>query len=97
MAATAQDNTAAELLGLCIAEAAVAIYWQHLDLHATLIASTGNNGAIMNGLQTMQSPNLQCITTTKRRWSSNFNSLRGNVAGLELYVSRSLAWLHNWR
>jgi HK97 family phage prohead protease len=91
LAATAQDNTAAGLLGY-VAQAASKVYDSSLGFARNIVVSPEQWANIMSyndggrPIYTASNPQNAGGTVSP-------TSLRGNVAGLDLYVSRSLSAL----
>jgi hypothetical protein len=91
IAPTAQDNTAAGLLGY-VAQAASEVYADSLGFARNLVVSPEQWGNIM-GYNDGGRPIYNASQPSNAGGSVTPTSLRGNVAGLDLYVSRSLSAL----
>ena len=88
LAAVAQDNTAAGLLGYTSA-AAASVYSGSLGFARNLIVNSTQWGNIM-GYNDGGRPIYNASQPQNAGGAVSAQSLRGNVAGLDLYVSRSL-------
>jgi len=88
LAAVAQDNTAAGLLGYTSA-AAASVYSGSLGFARNLIVNSTQWGNIM-GYNDSGRPIYNASQPQNAGGAVSAQSLRGNVAGLDLYVSRSL-------
>ena len=88
LAAVAQDNTAAGLLGYTSA-AAASVYSGSLGFARNLIVNSTQWGNIM-GYNDGGRPIYNAAQPQNAGGLVSAQSLRGNVAGLDLYVSRSL-------
>jgi HK97 family phage prohead protease len=88
LAAVAQDNTAAGLLGYSSA-AAASVYSGSLGFARNLIVNSTQWGNIM-GYNDSGRPIYNASQPQNAGGAVSAQSLRGNVAGLDLYVSRSL-------
>jgi hypothetical protein len=88
LAAVAQDNTAAGLLGYTSA-AAASVYSGSLGFARNLIVNSTQWGNIM-GYNDSGRPIYNASQPQNAGGNVVPTSLRGNVAGLDLYVSRSL-------
>jgi HK97 family phage prohead protease len=88
LAAVAQDNTAAGLLGYTSA-AASTVYSGSLGFARNLIVNSTQWGNIM-GYNDSGRPIYNASQPQNAGGAVSAQSLRGNVAGLDLYVSRSL-------
>jgi HK97 family phage major capsid protein len=88
LAAVAQDNTAAGLLGYTSA-AAASVYSGSLGFARNLIVNSTQWGNIM-GYNDSGRPIYNASQPQNAGGAVSPQSLRGNVAGLDLYVSRSL-------
>lgn len=91
IAPTAQDNTAAGLLGF-VAQAASEVYADSLGFARNIVVSPEQWGNIM-GYNDGGRPIYNASQPSNAGGSVSPTSLRGNVAGLDLYVSRSLSAL----
>ena len=88
LAATAKDNTAADLLGY-VSQAAASVYSGSLGFARNLIVNSTQWGNIM-GYNDGGRPIYNASQPQNAGGNVVPTSLRGNVAGLDLYVSRSL-------
>jgi len=88
LAATAKDNTAADLLGY-VSQAAASVYSGSLGFARNLIVNSTQWGNIM-GYNDSGRPIYNASQPQNAGGNVVPTSLRGNVAGLDLYVSRSL-------
>jgi len=88
LAAVAQDNTVAGLLGYTSA-AAASVYSGSLGFARNLIVNSTQWGNIM-GYNDSGRPIYNASQPQNAGGAVSAQSLRGNVAGLDLYVSRSL-------
>jgi HK97 family phage prohead protease len=88
LAAVAQDNTAAGLLGYTSA-AAASVYSGSLGFARNLIVNSTQWGNIM-GYNDSGRPIYNASQPQNAGGAVSAQSLRGNVAGLDLFVSRSL-------
>jgi len=88
LAATAKDNTAADLLGY-VSQAAASVYSGSLGFARNLIVNSTQWGNIM-GYNDSGRPIYNASQPSNSGGNVVPTSLRGNVAGLDLYVSRSL-------
>jgi HK97 family phage major capsid protein len=88
LAATAKDNTAADLLGY-VSQAAASVYSGSLGFARNLIVNSTQWGNIM-GYNDSGRPIYNASQPQNAGGNATPTSLRGNVAGLDLYVSRSL-------
>jgi len=91
LAATAQDNTAAGLLGFA-AQAAGAVYKDSLGFARNIVVSPEQWANIM-GYNDGGRPIYNASQPQNAGGQVGPQSLRGNVAGLDLFVSRSLSAL----
>ena len=91
IATTAQDNTAAGLLAYA-AQAAQLVYSNSLGFARSLVVSPEQWGNIM-GYNDGGRPIYNASNPQNAGGAVGPQSLRGNVAGLDLYVSRSLSAL----
>jgi HK97 family phage major capsid protein len=88
LAAVAEDNTAADLLAY-VSAAAASIYSGSLGFARNLIVNSTQWGNIM-GYNDSGRPIYNASQPQNAGGAVSPQSLRGNVAGLDLYVSRSL-------
>jgi HK97 family phage major capsid protein len=88
LAAVAEDNTAADLLAY-VSAAAASIYSGSLGFARNLIVNSTQWGNIM-GYNDSGRPIYNASQPQNAGGAVSAQSLRGNVAGLDLYVSRSL-------
>ena len=88
LATTAKDNTAADLLGY-VSQAAASVYSGSLGFARNLIVNSTQWGNIM-GYNDGGRPIYNASQPQNAGGNVVPTSLRGNVAGLDLYVSRSL-------
>jgi hypothetical protein len=86
LAATTQTNSATGLLGY-VSEAAAGVYDNSLGFARSLVVSTDQWGNIM-GYNDGGRPIYNAIAPQNAAGVVSPNSLRGNVAGLDLYVTR---------
>ena len=91
IAPTAQDNTAAGLLGY-VAQAAAEVYENSLGFARSLVVSPEQWANIMS-YNDGGRPIYTATNPSNAGGAVSPQSLRGNVAGLDLYVSRSLSAL----
>ena len=91
LAPTAQDNTAAGLLGY-VAQAAAEVYENSLGFARSLVVSPEQWANIMSYNDNGR-PIYTATAPSNAGGAVSPQSLRGNVAGLDLYVSRSLSAL----
>jgi hypothetical protein len=91
LAATAQDNTAAGLLGY-VAQAASKVYDSSLGFARNIVVSPEQWANIMSYNDSGR-PIYVASNPQNAGGAVSPTSLRGNVAGLDLYVSRSLSAL----
>jgi HK97 family phage prohead protease len=91
IAPTAQDNTAAGLLGY-VAQAAAEVYENSLGFARSIVVSPEQWANIMSYNDNGR-PIYTASNPSNAGGAVSPQSLRGNVAGLDLYVSRSLSAL----
>jgi HK97 family phage prohead protease len=91
LAPTAQDNTAAGLLGF-VAQGAAEVYENSLGFARSLVVSPEQWANIMSYNDNGR-PIYTATAPSNAGGAVSPQSLRGNVAGLDLYVSRSLSAL----
>ncbi len=91
LAPTAQDNTAAGLLGY-VAQAAAEVYENSLGFARNIVVSPEQWANIMSYNDNGR-PIYTASNPSNAGGAVSPQSLRGNVAGLDLYVSRSLSAL----
>jgi HK97 family phage prohead protease len=91
LAPTAQDNTAAGLLGF-VAQGAAEVYENSLGFARSLVVSPEQWANIMS-YNDGGRPIYTATNPSNAGGAVSPQSLRGNVAGLDLYVSRSLSAL----
>ena len=91
LAPTAQDNTAAGLLGY-VAQAAAEVYENSLGFARSIVVSPEQWANIMSYNDNGR-PIYTASNPSNAGGAVSPTSLRGNVAGLDLYVSRSLSAL----
>ena len=91
LAPTAQDNTAAGLLGY-VAQAAAEVYENSLGFARSLVVSPEQWANIMSYNDNGR-PIYTATAPSNAGGAVSPQSLRGNVAGLDLFVSRSLSAL----
>jgi HK97 family phage prohead protease/HK97 family phage major capsid protein len=92
LAATAQANTATGLMGF-VAQAAAEVYKDSLGFARNIVVSPEQWGNIMGYVESGGRPIFTATNPSNAGGQVSPTSLRGNVGGLDLYVSRSLSAL----
>jgi HK97 family phage prohead protease len=92
LAATAQANTATGLMGF-VAQAAAEVYKDSLGFARNIVVSAEQWGNIMGYVESGGRPIFTATNPSNAGGQVSPTSLRGNVGGLDLYVSRSLSAL----
>ena len=92
LAATAQANTATGLMGF-VAQAAAEVYKDSLGFARNIVVSPEQWGNIMGYVESGGRPIFTASNPSNAGGQVSPTSLRGNVGGLDLYVSRSLSAL----
>jgi len=92
IAATAQANTATGLMGF-VAQAAAEVYKDSLGFARNIVVSAEQWGNIMGYVESGGRPIFTATNPSNAGGQVSPTSLRGNVGGLDLYVSRSLSAL----
>ena len=92
IAATAQANTATGLMGF-VAQAAAEVYKDSLGFARNIVVSPEQWGNIMGYVESGGRPIFTATNPSNAGGQVSPTSLRGNVGGLDLYVSRSLSAL----
>jgi HK97 family phage prohead protease/HK97 family phage major capsid protein len=92
LAATAQANTATGLMGF-VAQAAAEVYKDSLGFARNIVVSPEQWGNIMGYVESGGRPIFTATNPINAGGQVSPTSLRGNVGGLDLYVSRSLSAL----
>ena len=92
IAATAQANTATGLMGF-VAQAAAEVYKDSLGFARNIVVSPEQWGNIMGYVESGGRPIFTATNPQNAGGQVSPTSLRGNVGGLDLYVSRSLSAL----